>query len=117
MLLGAGVLMREFYVWRQVRKAKSVSKIRSWLSRKILTFVLAAGFAPILPWWLPAGQASDKTLATMAQYPGLPCAVSWGAVLIVATVLFCKGETRNLLLGKGKTLLLVCVGSLGVFLV
>jgi len=75
-----------------------------------------SGFAPILPWWLPAGQPSDKTLATMAQYPGLPCAVSWGAILIVATVLCCKAETRNLLLGNGKTLSLVSLGALVMFM-
>jgi hypothetical protein len=44
MPLALGLLMWEFYVWRQVRKAKPVTKIRSWVSRKILTFVLAAGF-------------------------------------------------------------------------
>jgi len=116
MPLAAGLLMWEFYVWRQVRKAKPVTKIRSWVSRKILTFVLAAGFAPILPWWIPAGQPSEKTMATLSQYPGLPCAISWGAILIVATVLCCKAETRNLLLGNGKTLSLVSLGALAAFM-
>lgn len=116
MPLAAGMLIWEFYVWRKVRKAKPVTKIRSWISRKILTFVLAAGFAPILPWWIPAGQPSEKTMATLALYPGLPCAISWGAILIVATVLCCKAETRNLLLGNGKVLSLVSLGALAMFM-
>jgi hypothetical protein len=116
MPLAGALLMWEFHVWRKVRKAKPVTKIRSWVSRKILTFVLAAGFAPILPWWIPAGQPSEKALATLAQYPGLPCAISWGAILIVATVLCCKAETRNLLLGNGKTLSLVSLGALAVYM-
>jgi len=91
-------------------------KVKSWFSRKVLTFVLAAGFAPILPWWLPAGQPSDKTLAALARYPGLPCAVSWTAILIVAVVLCLKAETRDLLLGRGKVLTGVSLGMLTLFL-
>ncbi len=115
MPLAAGLLTWEFYVWRKIRRAKPVTKVRSWVSRKILTFVLAAGFAPILPWWIPAGQPSEKTMAVITRYPGLPCAISWGAILIVATVLCCKAETRNLLLGRGKTLSLVSLGVLAMF--
>jgi hypothetical protein len=113
--LATAMLAWEFHVWRKVRKAKPVAKVRSWLSRKMLTFVLAAGFAPILPWWIPAGQPSEKTMAALSQYPGLPCAISWGAILIVATVLCCKAETRNLLLGRGKTLSLISLGALTMF--
>ncbi len=115
MPLAAALLAWEFYVWRKVRKAKPVAKVRSWVSRKILTFVLAAGFAPILPWWIPAGQPSEKTMAMLSRYPGLPCTISWGAILIVATVLCCKAETRNLLLGRGKALSLISLGTLAMF--
>ena len=115
MPLATALLAWEFHVWRKVRKAKPVAKVRSWVSRKILTFVLAAGFAPILPWWIPAGQPSEKTMAMLGRYPGLPCAISWGAILIVATVLCCKAETRNLLLGRGKTLSLISLGALTMF--
>jgi len=114
--MAGGLLIWEFYVWRKVRKAKPITKVRSWVSRKILTFVLAAGFAPVLPWWLPAGQPSEKTMALLTRYPGLPCAISWGAILIVAIVLCCKAETRNLLLGSGKALSLVSLGAMTVFL-
>jgi hypothetical protein len=116
MPLAAALLLWEFFVWRKIRRQKPVTKIKGWVSRKILTFVLAAGFAPILPWWLPASQPSDKTLAALAQYPGLPCAISWAGVLIVAVVLCLKAETRNSLLGSGKSLSMVSLGALTFFL-
>lgn len=113
----AGALLAwEVLVWRKIRKNKPMSKFKGWVSRKILTFVLAAGFAPILPWWLPAEQPSDKTVAALASYPGLPCAVSWCAVLLVAVILCLKSETRDHLLGQGKTLSLVSLGTLAVLL-
>ena len=119
MPLAAALLIWEFFVWRKARtarKAKAVTKIKGWVSRKILAFVLAAGLAPVLPWWLPANQPSERTLATLSRYPGLPCAVSWGGVLLVAVVLCLKAETRDCLLGRGKTLSLVSLGALAVFL-
>jgi hypothetical protein len=114
--LAAALLAWEFFVWRKIRKNKPMPKIKGWISRKILTFVLAAGFAPVLPWWLPAGQPSDKTIAALSGYPGLPCAISWCAVLVVAVILCLKSETRDLLLGQGKTLSLVSLGTLAVLL-
>lgn len=117
MPLAAGLLAWEFTAWSKIRKKrKTAPKIRSWVSRKILTFVLAAGFAPILPWWIPAGQPSEKTLAVLYRYPGLPCAVSWSAILVVAIVLCWKTDTRDLLLGKGKVLSVVSVGALAIFI-
>jgi len=117
MPLAAALLLWEFSVWRKIRKAKPVPKIKGWVSRKILAFVLAVGFAPILPWWIPANQPSDKMLAAFSQHPGLPCVVSWSGVLLVAVVLCVKAETRNCLLGRGKTLSLISLGALALFLV
>jgi len=117
MPLAAALLSWEWFVWRKVRKKRqTMPKIKGWVSRKVLSFVLAAGFAPILPWWIPIGQPSEKTLAAMASYPGLPCAVSWSAILIVAVVLCAKAETRDLILGRGKVLSLVSLGCLAAFL-
>lgn len=116
MPVAAGILAWEFFVWRKIRKRKIAPKIKGWFSRKVLTFVLAAGFAPIVPWWLPLGQPSDKTLAALAHYPGLPLIVSWSAILIVAVVLCVKAETRDLLLGRGKALTGVSLGMLTIFL-
>jgi hypothetical protein len=114
-LLAASILLWEFFVWRKVRRAKPVTKVKRWVSRKILAFVLAAGFAPILPWWIPANQPSEKVLSMFSQYPGLPLAISWGGVLIVAVVLCLKAESRDRLLGRGKTLSLVSLGALTLF--
>lgn len=116
MPLAGALLAWEYFVWRKIRKNKPMPKIKGWISRKVLTFVLAAGFAPVLPWWLPAGQPSDKTLAAFSRYPGLPCAISWCAVLLVAAILCIKSETRDLLLGKGKVLSLVSLSALAVLL-
>jgi hypothetical protein len=116
MPIATALLAWEFFVWRKIRKNKPVPKIKGWVSRKLLTFVLAAGFAPVLPWWIPAGQPSDKTLAALARYPGLPCAISWCAVLVVAAILCIKAETRDRLLGQGKILSLVSLGALALLL-
>lgn len=116
MPLAAALLAWEFFVWRKMRKKKTAPKIKSWVSRKILTFVLAAGFAPILPWWLPAGQPSEKTLTALSRYPGLPSAVSWSAILVVTIVLCSKAETRDMLLGNGKVLSAVSLSVLAIFL-
>jgi hypothetical protein len=114
--LAGALLLWELLVWRKIRKKKIAPRIKSWFSRKVLTFVLAAGFAPILPWWLPAGQPSDKTMALLTRYPGLPLAISWGAILVVAVVLCLKAETRDLLLGRGRVLTGVSLGVLALFL-
>jgi hypothetical protein len=114
--LAAALLTWEFFVWRKILKNKPMPKLKSWVSRKALTFVLAAGFAPILPWWIPAGQPSDKTLAALAKYPGLPSAISWGAVMLVAAILCLKAETRDRLLGHGKALSFVSLAALTLLL-
>jgi hypothetical protein len=117
MPLAAALLAWEGFVWRKVRKKRQAApKIKGWVSRKVLSFVLAAGFAPIVPWWIPIGQPSDKTLAALAAYPGLPCAISWSAILVVAIVLCAKADTRDMVLGRGKVLSLVSLGCLVVFL-
>jgi len=117
MPLAAALLAWEWFVWRKIRKKRQTApKIKGWVSRKLLSFVLAAGFAPMLPWWIPIGQPSDKTLAAMASYPGLPCAISWTAILIVSVVLCLKADTRDMVLGRGKVLSIVSLGCLALFL-
>ena len=49
--LAMALLAWDLLVWKEARP-----KIKGWLTRKLLTISLAAGIAPILPWWLPAGQ-------------------------------------------------------------
>ena len=65
MPLATVLLAWEFFVWRKIRKHKPMPAFKGWVSRKLLTFVLAAGFAPVIPWWIPAGQPSDKALAAL----------------------------------------------------
>ena len=84
-----------------------MGKIKGWISRKMLTFVLAAGFAPILPWWIPAGQPSDKIMSAFATHPGLPALVSWSAILVACALLCANAETRDMILGRGKVLSVV----------
>jgi hypothetical protein len=100
----------DFAVWQKVKKSKPMPKIKGWISRKMLTFVLAAGFAPILPWWIPAGQPSDKIMSTFATHPGLPAMVSWSAILVACALLCANSETRDMLLGRGKALSMVSLG-------
>jgi hypothetical protein len=116
MPLAAALLLWEFFVWRKIRKAKTVPKIKGWVSRKMLMFALGVGFAPMVPWWIPANQPSDKVVAALSQHPGLPSVISWSAVLIVAAILCIRGETRDQLLGHGKALSLVSLGALTVVL-
>lgn len=109
--LAVALLAWDYLVWQKVKKSKPMPKIKGWVSRKMLTFVLAAGFAPVLPWWVPAGQPSDKILSTFANHPGLPALVSWSAILVACALLCANAETRDLLLGRGKALSVVSLGA------
>lgn len=109
--LAVALLAWDFLVWQKVKKSKPMPKIKGWVSRKMLTFVLAAGFAPILPWWVPAGQPSDKILSTLSTHPGLPALVSWSAILVACALLCANAETRDMLLGRGKALSMVSLGA------
>lgn len=105
--LALGLLAWDYFVWKTDRP-----RIRGWVTRKMLIFVLATGIAPMIPWWIPAGQPSDRFLSTLARYPGLPSLFSWGLVLSVALLLCLSSETRDLLLGRGRALSLVSLGVL-----
>lgn len=104
------LLVWDYLVWQKIKKSRPMPKIKGWISRKMLTFVLAAGFAPILPWWIPAGQPSDKIMSTFATHPGLPALVSWTAILVACALLCANAETRDMLLGRGKALSMVSLG-------
>ena len=109
--LAIALLAWDYLVWQTVKKSKPMPKIKGWVSRKMLTFVLAAGFAPVLPWWVPAGQPSDKILSTFANHPGLPALASWSAILVACALLCANAETRDMLLGRGKALSMVSLGA------
>ena len=98
--LVAALLAWDYLVWRR----GSRPKIKGWVTCKLLTFTLLAGIAPVIPWWVPAGQPPQTFLAAVRKYPGLPSILAWGVVIFVVTLLCINSETRDSLLGDGRTL-------------
>ena len=109
--IAAALLAWDYLVWKEARP-----KIRGWFTRKLLTLSLAAGVAPILPWWIPAGAPPGQFLSMISRYPGLPVLLAWGVVLVVLVLLCADAESRDYLLGHGKVLSLISVGLLLVVL-
>jgi len=102
-----GLLAWDFLVWKEARP-----RVKGWFTRKLLTFSLAAGVAPMLPWWVPAGQPPGQFLTMIGKYPGMPAALAWFVVLVVFVLLCSDAESRDYLLGHGKALSVVSVGTL-----
>jgi hypothetical protein len=109
--IAAGLLAWDYLVWKEARP-----KVRGWFTRKLLTLSLAAGVAPILPWWIPAGAPPGQFLSMIGKYPGLPVLLAWAVVLVVLVLLCIDAESRDYLLGHGKALSLVSMGLLMVVL-
>ncbi len=100
--IAAALLAWDYLVWKEARP-----KIKGWFTRKLLTLSLAAGVAPILPWWVPAGAPPGQFLSMIGRYPGLPALLAWGVVLVVVVLLCIDAESRDYLLGHGKVLSVV----------
>jgi hypothetical protein len=105
--IAIGLLAWDHFVWKATKP-----KVKGWFTRKLLTFSLAAGIAPMLPWWIPAGQPPGQFLAMIGKYPGVPALLAWGVVLVVAVLLCHNAESRDYLLGHGKALSMVSLGLL-----
>jgi len=105
--LAAGLLAWDYFIWKEARP-----KVKGWLTRKLLTFSLAAGVAPMIPWWIPAGQPPGEFLSMISRYQGLPAMLAWSVVLIVIIILCIDPESRDYLLGRGRTLSIVSTGVL-----
>ena len=105
--IAAGLLAWDYLVWKEARP-----KVRGWFTRKLLTLSLAAGVAPILPWWIPAGAPPGQFLSMIGRYPGLPVLLAWGVVLVVLVLLCADAESRDYLLGHGKVLSVASMGLL-----
>jgi hypothetical protein len=105
------LLAWDYLVWKAARP-----KVKGWFTRKLLTFSLAAGVAPMIPWWIPASQPPTQFLALIGKYPGLPAALAWGVVLIVSVLLCIDPESRDYLLGHGRVLSIVSTSLLLVVL-
>ena len=102
--------------WDYFLRRKTRHKVKGWVTRKLLTFVIVAGVTPIIPWWVPAGQPPQNFLSAIGRYPGLPNALAWASVLIIASILCFNTETREALLGKGKVLSFISLGAILILL-
>lgn len=105
--IAAALLAWDYLIWKEARP-----KVRGWFTRKLLTLSLAAGVAPILPWWLPAGAPPSQFLSMIGKYPGLPVLLAWAVVSVVLVLLCADAESRDYLLGHGKILSVVSVALL-----
>jgi hypothetical protein len=105
--LAAALLAWDYLVWKGARP-----KVKGWFTRKLLTLTLTAGVAPILPWWVPAGQPPGQFLSMIGRHQALPIFLAWGAVAIVTALICANSESRDYLLGHGKALSLVSLGLL-----
>ena len=118
-LIGA-LLAWDYFVWRRAKMRGTRPKIKRWITKKLLMFVFAAAATPLIPWWVPAGQAPDQFMSLIGRYPGMPATLAWAAVAFVLTLLCIHRQTRDSLLGHGKVLsvvsLLALVGVLAVTL-
>lgn len=106
-LFVVALLAWDYFVWKEARP-----KIKGWFTRKLLTLSLAAGVAPMIPWWIPAGQPPTQFFAVIGRYPGLPAILAWGVVLVVTVLLCIDAESRDYLLGHGRMLSVVSFGML-----
>ena len=105
--LALGLLAWDYFVWKEARP-----KVKGWFTRKLLTFSLAAGIAPLLPWWIPAGQPPAQFFDMIGRHQGVPILLAWGVVLIVTILLCIDPESRDYLLGHGRTLSIVSTAML-----
>src|SRR5258708_7865155 len=105
--LAIGLLAWDYFIWEEARP-----KVKGWFTRKLLTFSLAAGVAPLLPCWNPAGQASARCFDVISRHQGVPVLMAWGVVLVVTILLCIDPESRDYLLGHGRTLSIVSTAML-----
>jgi hypothetical protein len=112
--IAAALLAWDFLVWKAARPKVKGWKVKGWITRKLLTFSLAAGLAPMLPWWIPAGQPPGQLLSAAGKYLVTPALFAWGVVLIVVVLLCSNTESRDCLLGHGKVLSVVSLGLLSL---
>ena len=105
--MALALLAWDYLVWKATKP-----RVKGWVTRKLLTFSLAAGLAPMLPWWIPAGQPPGQFLSMIGKYPGVPSLLAWSVVLVVTVLLCINAESRDYLLGHGKALSVVSLGLL-----
>src|SRR5260370_15174177 len=97
--LAIGLLAWDYFIWKEARP-----KVKGWFTRKLLTLSLAAGVAPLLPWWIPAGQPPAEFFAMIGRHQGLHILLAWGAATAVTIGLCIDPESRDFFLWHGRTL-------------
>lgn len=110
-IIGA-LLAWDYFIWRRAKLRGTRPKIKRWVTKKVLTFVVAAAVTPMIPWWVPAGQVPEQFLSMIGRFRGLPPTLAWGAVGFVLILLCGHRQTRDSLLGHGRALSLVSLGVL-----
>jgi hypothetical protein len=108
----AGLLAWDYFVWRRAKLRGTRPKIKRWVTKKLLTLVVATAITPMIPWWVPAGQVPYQFLSLIGRYRGLPPTLAWGSVVFVLTLLCGHRQTRDSLLGHGKALSLISLSAL-----
>lgn len=105
--IALALLAWDLLVWKAAKP-----KVKGWFTRKLLAFSLAVGVAPMLPWWVPAGQPPHEFMSMIGKYPGGPTLLAWGVVLLVVVLVCMNAESRDYLLGHGKALSVVSLSLL-----
>lgn len=107
-----GLLAWDYFIWRRAKLRGTRPKIKRWVTKKVLTLVVAAAVTPMIPWWIPAGQVPVQFLSMIGRYRGMPPMLAWGAVAFVLILLCGHRQTRDSLLGHGRVLSLVSLSAL-----
>jgi len=107
-----GLLAWDYFIWRRAKLKGTRPKIKRWVTRKLLTLVVATAITPMIPWWIPAGQVPYQFLSLIGRYRGMPPALAWAAAGFALTLLCSHRTTRDSLLGHGKLLSLISLCAL-----
>lgn len=87
---------------------------KEWAVRLLLVLVFLVGIGAALLPGIPVAQgASILSIGHFVRgNPGLPSTLAWGALVLIVAILCLNQETRDSLLGHGRTLSLVGLGLL-----
>jgi FtsH-binding integral membrane protein len=84
---------------------------KEWAVRLLLVLVLLVGIGAALLPWIPAAHGAG-ILGFVRGDSGLPSTLAWSALVLIVATLCLNQETRDSLLGHGRTLSLVGLGLL-----
>lgn len=107
-----GLLAWDYFIWRRAKLRGTKPKIKRWVTRKLLTFVIGAALTPMIPWWVPAGQVPYQFLDLIGKYRVMPATLAWAGLVFVLALLCGHRQTRDSLLGHGKILSVISLCAL-----